>query len=177
MSQGEGKVSQRRWKSEAEEKVIWRKGEGKMRCQKSPLWCRLTYGEEFSKIKPSGHMFDTKCVFSAHIMCMVHTPFKKGLNIFYKKISPLCMLINKPSLSWGSYNDIGANTTTSKLPWDNHETPMNTLATLGCFKKTKVSFWISAKVISHSCMFIREQQQKKLAKFKDSKGFFRWCIM
>ena len=47
-----------------------------MRCQKSPLWCRLTYGEEFSKIKPSGHMYDTKCIFSAHIMCMVHTPFK-----------------------------------------------------------------------------------------------------
>ena len=46
-----------------------------MRCQKSPLWCRLTYGEEFSKIKPSGHMYDTKCIFSAHIMCMVHTPF------------------------------------------------------------------------------------------------------
>ena len=47
-----------------------------MRCQKSPLWCCLTYGEEFSKIKPSGHMYDTKCIFSAHIMCMVHTPFK-----------------------------------------------------------------------------------------------------
>ena len=47
-----------------------------MRCQESPLWCRLTYGEEFSKIKLSGHMYDTKCIFSAHIMCMVNTPFK-----------------------------------------------------------------------------------------------------
>ena len=23
-------------------------------------------------------MFDTKCIFSAHIMCMVHTPFKES---------------------------------------------------------------------------------------------------
>ena len=52
-----------------------------MRCQKSPLWCRLTYGEEFSKIKLSGHMFDTKCIFSAHIMCMVHTPFNSANTI------------------------------------------------------------------------------------------------
>ena len=51
-----------------------------MRCQKLPLWCRLTYGEEVLKIKPSGHMYDTKCIFSAHIMCMVHTHFKLGLD-------------------------------------------------------------------------------------------------
>ena len=57
-----------------------------MRCQKSPLWCRLTYGEEFSKIKPSSHMYDTKCIFSAHIMCMVHTPFNLlKLKTNYKK--------------------------------------------------------------------------------------------
>ena len=61
-----------------------------MRCQKSPLWCHLTYGEEFSKIKPSGHMFDTKCIFSAHIMCMVHTPFNLGtINI----LNVLVMLV------------------------------------------------------------------------------------
>ena len=54
-----------------------------MRCQKTPLCCRLTYGEEFSKIKPSDHMYDTKCIFSAHIMCMVHTPFNE------RKPSPL----------------------------------------------------------------------------------------
>ena len=59
----------------------WREGEGNLRCKKSPLWCRLTYGEEFSKIKPSGHMYDTKCIFSAHIMCMVHTPFNDIIDI------------------------------------------------------------------------------------------------
>ena len=53
-----------------------------MRCQKSPLWCRLTYDEEFSEIKPSGHMCDAKCIFSAHIMCMVHTPFKEVENMY-----------------------------------------------------------------------------------------------
>ena len=47
-----------------------------MRCQKSPLWCRLTYCEEFSKIKPSGHMYDTKYIFSAQNKCIMHTPFK-----------------------------------------------------------------------------------------------------
>ena len=49
-----------------------------MRCQKLPLWCRLTYGEDLKKTKNSGHMYDTNCIFSAHILCMVHTPFKQN---------------------------------------------------------------------------------------------------
>ena len=49
-----------------------------MRCQKSLLWCHLTHGEEFLKIKPSGHNYYIKCLFSAHIMCMMHTPFKQN---------------------------------------------------------------------------------------------------
>ena len=40
------------------------------------LCCRLTYGEDFSEIKPSGHIYDIKCIISAHIILMVHTPFK-----------------------------------------------------------------------------------------------------
>ena len=63
-----------------------------MRCQKLPLWCRLTYGEEFSKIKPSGHMYDTKCIFSAHIMCMVRTPFKLVIAIIVSINPPLVVI-------------------------------------------------------------------------------------
>ena len=28
-------------------------------------------------------MYDTKCIFSAHIMCMVHTPFKEQLQGYF----------------------------------------------------------------------------------------------
>ena len=31
-------------------------------------------------------MYDTKCIFSAHIMCMVHTPFKKEYCFLMAKI-------------------------------------------------------------------------------------------
>jgi len=47
-----------------------------MRRQKSPLCCRLAYGAKFSKINPCGHISDIEGIFLAHIMFMVHIPFK-----------------------------------------------------------------------------------------------------
>ena len=79
----------RRRQSEPEEMVMWGWGEGNLRCQKSPLCCRLTYAAEFSKIKPSVHIYNIKCIISAHIMCMVHTPFKAPENIpFWRFYAP-----------------------------------------------------------------------------------------
>ena len=47
-----------------------------MRCQKSPLCCRLAYGAKFSKINPSGHIYVIKGMFSDQVMFMVRIPFK-----------------------------------------------------------------------------------------------------
>ena len=52
-----------------------------MRRQKSPLCCRLAYGAKFSKINPCGHISDIEGIFLAHIMFMVHIPFKGGLEL------------------------------------------------------------------------------------------------
>ena len=46
-----------------------------MRCQKSPLCCRLAYGAKFSKINPSGHIYVIKGMFSDQVMFMVRIPF------------------------------------------------------------------------------------------------------
>ena len=50
-----------------------------MRCQKSPLWCRLAYGVKFSKINPSGHIYDIKGMFLDQVMFMVRIPFKHSM--------------------------------------------------------------------------------------------------
>ena len=51
--------------------------------QKFLLCCRLAYGAKFSKINPSGHIYDIKGVFSDQVMFMVRIPFKvvKLLNL------------------------------------------------------------------------------------------------
>ena len=60
---------------EPEEEEIWGGGGGNMRCQKSPLCCRLAYGAKFSKINPSGHIYVIKGMFSDQVMFMVRIPF------------------------------------------------------------------------------------------------------
>ena len=70
-------------KTELKEEEIWANWN-------RPVLCHLTFGEDFSKIKPSSDILDIKFIFSPHIILMVHTPFKEGVFAFipaYKCIS------------------------------------------------------------------------------------------
>ena len=78
-------ISSRRRKCEPEEEEIWGQGGGNMSRQKSPLCCRLAYGAKFSKINPSGNISDIKGIFWAHIMFMVHIPFKEQKVVLLNK--------------------------------------------------------------------------------------------
>ena len=73
-----------------------------MRCQKSPLWCRLAYGAKFSKINPSGHIYVIKGMFSDQVMFMVRIPFN---SYHYNPVSSsfpqvLKLIENSVSQSW-----------------------------------------------------------------------------